>query len=235
MKRLLASAAAVTAPSRYLVQEMQPYRNEVRLLSNALNVGSYGFRLREQPAPRLVWFRAFHSIYNPALAPPVVALLAAKIPDVRLRMVGPDKRDGSRRRTEELAHRLGLNSRVEFVAGVPKKEAPTTLSAADVFLNTTNVDNTPVSVLEAMACGLCVVSTNVGGIPYLLKHEKDALLVPPNDPEAMAAAVRRTLTEPGLAARLSENARRKAEQFDWSIVLPQWEKLLMEVVERGRA
>jgi glycosyltransferase involved in cell wall biosynthesis len=93
------------------------------------------------------------------------------------------------------------------------------------------VDNTPVSVLEAMACGLCVVSTRVGGIPYLLQHGRDALLVPPNDPEAMAAAVRRVLTEPALAESLSHNARLKAEQFDWSAILPQWQALLASVAE----
>jgi glycosyltransferase involved in cell wall biosynthesis len=93
------------------------------------------------------------------------------------------------------------------------------------------VDNMPVSVLEAMACGLCVISTNVGGIPYLLEHEHDAMLVPPNDPEAMAAAVRRLLHEPELSARLSANARAKAAQCDWSVVLPQWNRVLYEFKE----
>jgi len=69
----------------------------------------------------------------------------------------------------------------------------------------------------------------VGGIPYLLEHDHDALLVPPDDPEAMAAAVYRLLTEPGLAKRLSHNARKKAEHFDWSLILPQWESLLTSV------
>ncbi len=63
-----------------------------------------------------------------------------------------------------------------------------------------------------------------GGIPFLLEDGFDALLVPPNDPDAMTAAVSRILTEPALAARLSANARKKAEQFDWSIVIPQWER-----------
>ena len=58
----------------------------------------------------------------------------------------------------------------------------------------------------------------------------DALLVPPNDPNAMAAAVKRILTEPGLAEQLSRNARKKAESFDWSVILPQWEKLINSVV-----
>ena len=115
---------------------------------------------------------------------------------------------------------------VLFVGGVANSEVPMWLNRGDIFLNTTHVHNTPVSVIEAMACGLVVISTNVGGLPYLLTDGEDALLVPPDDAEAMAAAVRRVLTEPGLAERLSANARRKAESFDWANVLPMWRKLL---------
>jgi glycosyltransferase involved in cell wall biosynthesis len=109
------------------------------------------------------------------------------------------------------------------------------MNKGDIFLNTTHVDNTPVSVLEAMACGLCVVSTNVGGIPYLLEDEYDDLLVTSDDPVAMTTAVRRLLIEPGLAPRLSRNARQKAEQFDWSNILPQWEALLTSVGNGSKA
>jgi glycosyltransferase involved in cell wall biosynthesis len=117
------------------------------------------------------------------------------------------------------------------VPGIPKRRVPELLERADIFINTTNIDNTPVSVLEAMACGLCVVSTEVGGIPYLLDHALDALLVLPHAPDAMADAVKRILTEPGLAGRLSGNARCKTEQFDWSVILPQWEALFQEVLD----
>lgn len=235
VRRLLRPAPAVTAPSRYLLERMAPYRADIRLIPNAIEVSRYRFRLRSAPEPRLTWLRAFHRIYNPELAPSVLRFLLAEFPEAKLAMVGPDKGDGSRKRTADVAARLGVGDRVQLLDGVPKDSVPSVLDEADLFLNTTNVDNTPVSVIEAMACGLCIVSTNVGGIPYLLDHERDALLVPPDDAEAMAAAVRRILTEPGLAARLSENARRKAEQFDWSIVLPQWEQLLLEVAERERS
>jgi glycosyltransferase involved in cell wall biosynthesis len=133
---------------------------------------------------------------------------------------------------QQIAAELGVAHRIGLPGRITKVEVTDWMSRGDIFLNTTNVDNTPVSVLEAMACGLCVVSTNVGGIPYLLEHEHDALLVPPNDPVAMATAVRRLLTEPSLAERLSRNARQKAEQFDWSIILPQWEALLTSVMTR---
>ena len=190
---------------------MKPYRPDVLLLPNPLDVARYPFAIRSQPRPKLVWLRAFHETYNPSLAPAVLALLASDIPDVSLTMIGPDKGDGSLQKTLAVAARLGVSDRLRVIQGVPKEKVGEVLSEADIFLNTTNVDNTPVSVMEAMACGLCVVSTNVGGIPDLVDDGKDGILVPPADPTAMADGVRRILADPALAARLSGNARRKAE------------------------
>ncbi len=235
VRRLLGSAAAVTAPSRYLLEQMKPYAPDLRLYPNPVALSANEFRLRARPSPRLVWLRAFSSIYNPALAPEVLAALVAEFPDATLVMVGRDKGDGSRLATEKRAAEVGVLDRVSFTGGLPKSRVPAALDGGDIFLNTTDIDNTPVSVLEAMACGLCVVSTDVGGIPYLLEHEQDSLLVPPGQARAMAAAVRRVLTEPGLAERLSRNARRKAEQFDWSVVLPRWERLLRNVARANTA
>jgi len=232
VRRLLRSAEIVTTPSRYLYDQMRPYCSHLYLLANPLDIQAYPFTAREHVRPRLVWLRAFHEIYNPCLAAEVVKRLQGAFADTHLTMIGPDKGDGSYQSFQETILRLGIEDSVQCPGGIPKEDVPTWLNKGDIFLNTTNVDNTPVSVLEAMACGLCIVSTNVGGIPYLLEHEVDALLVPPDDPDAMAAAVHRILTEPGLAERLSRNARKKAEQFDWSAILPQWEQLLLEVMDK---
>ena len=227
--RLLGSAAAATVPSHYLLHRMKGYRSNLDLLPNPLHLDAYSHGLRKQPRPHLVWLRAFHGGYNPSLALRTLTSLVSDFSDACLIMVGPDKGDGSLQAAQQLAEELEVADRVRFCGQVPKSKVPHWLQKGDIYLNTTNVDNTPVTVLEAMACGLCVVSTNVGGIPHLLEHESDALLVPPDDPEAMAAAVRRILTEPGLAERLSGHGGQKAAQFDWSIVLPQWERLLTAV------
>ena len=225
VRRLLQSAEVVTTPSEFLRVQLAPYRSDLRLQCNPIDLDVCRFEARPIPQPRLVWLRAFHSVYNPSLAAAVVALLVKDIPSVSLVMYGHDKGDGSLQALQQLATKLGVSERIEIPGSVPKSEVPERLNAGDIFLNTTNVDNTPISVLEAMACGLCVVSTNVGGMPYLLEHDQDGLLVPPSDAYAMAAAVRRILTEPGLAERLSTNARKKAERFNWSMILPQWERL----------
>jgi glycosyltransferase involved in cell wall biosynthesis len=177
----------------------------------------------------LVWLRAFHAIYNPVMAVEVLAELRREH-EMKLTMIGPDKGDGSLQKTRERAGRLGVDTAVDFRGAVPKANVPDALAGGDIFLNTSHFDNTPVSVIEAMACGLPVVSTNVGGIPYLLEHGKTALLIQPGNVGEMAAVVTRLVTDPDLGARLSANGRKLAESFDWEVVLPQWCRLLNSVI-----
>ena len=92
----------------------------------------------------------------------------------------------------------------------PETEVVRQLEAADVFVHSSWIDNSPNGLCEAMMAGLPVVSTNVGGIPSLLEDEREGLLVPPGDPWAMAGAIRRLAGDPELAARLGAAARRRA-------------------------
>jgi glycosyltransferase involved in cell wall biosynthesis len=230
--RLFDSASAITTPSAFLRERMRRYRDDLILLPNPIDLSAYPFVPRTHPKPRMVWLRAFHKIYHPMLAPQVVARLAHEFPDIHLTMIGRDKRDGSLQETMRISADLGVAHRITFAGSVPKSEVPVWLNRHDIFLNTTDVDNAPVSVIEAMACGLCLVSTNVGGIPHLIEHGRDALLTPPNDADAMATAIRRILSDQNLSATLTSSARRRAEQFDWPAILPQWERLLSDAVRR---
>ena len=232
VRRLLQSAAVVTAPSAYLREAMLPYRGDVMVVPNPLTVAKYPFRARISASPKLVWLRAFHEIYNALLAVQVVAELRPRFPDLELTMIGPDKGDGTRAKVLAEIDRLSLKQHVRLEDAVPKARVPEVLGPHDLFLNTSDFDNMPVSVIEAMACGLCVVSTNVGGLPFLLEHGREGLLVPQRDAVAMAAAARQILTEPALASRLSLHARKKAETFDWAQVLPLWCDLLSGITGR---
>jgi glycosyltransferase involved in cell wall biosynthesis len=230
VQSLLESANIVTTPSFYLSETLSDFRNDIQLLPNALDMRQYPFTLRHNLSPQLVWLRSFHDIYNPSIVPYILEKLISTFPNIMVRMIGPDKGDGSQAHMTELAKKLKVQDHIQIIGQIPKNDVPNELNKGDIFLNTTNIDNSPVSVLEALACGLCTVSTNVGGIPYLLEHERDAILVPPNDADAMANAIQRLLNEPQLAKRISQAAHRKAEQHDWSIVFPMWEDLFKQVL-----
>ncbi|MDX2091174.1 MAG: glycosyltransferase family 4 protein [Kofleriaceae bacterium] len=230
-RRLFASAARVTAPSRYLRETMLEYRPDIVVLPNAVDV-AHELGARDRIGARMIWVRSFHAIYNPVMAIDVLERVARSVPDATLTMVGHDKGDGSLAAVQQRAHALGVTDRLQIVGGVPKRQIPSLLAKADVFLNTADIDNTPVSVVEAMAAGLCVVSTSVGGIPYLLTNGGDAVLVPARAPDAMAAAVVRLCNEEDVALRMSRTARSHAAAWDWRPVLDQWERLLHEVRAR---
>ena len=94
------------------------------------------------------------------------------------------------------------------------------------FINTTTIDNMPVSVMEAMALGLPVVSTNVGGMAYLIEQEVSGVLVPSNDSEAMAQAIESLLLNPDKTHHIITQARERISAYDWSNVRLKWLDLL---------
>jgi glycosyltransferase involved in cell wall biosynthesis len=230
IKRVLQRADVVVSPSPFHKIALKEFRENIRYIPNPISLKESLYKQRLDPHPKLIWVRAFHEVYNPSLAVRIVGILVRSIPEIELIMIGPDKRDGSLQNMLDLADEIGVRSQIKIINGIPHTEVPSYLNRGDIFINTTNYDTAPRSVLEAMANGLCIVSTNVGGMPWLITHDLDGLLVPPNDPEAMAEAVLRVLREPGLAANLSSNARKKSEAYDWSGILPQWEDLFISLL-----
>jgi glycosyltransferase involved in cell wall biosynthesis len=134
-----------------------------------------------------------------------------------------------------LAQELGVADSVRFTGFLDANGKATEADAADIYINTNRVDNMPVAVVEAMAFGLPVVTTAVGGIPDLLKHGDTGLFVPVNDEKAMVRAIQSLLKNPELAARLSANGRRLAERSSWDRVRQQWEELFATLTDRSTA
>ncbi len=225
-QQLFNNAKINVAPSGYLMHHFKQagYTNLV-FIPNTIALNHYDFKQREHIKPNLLWVRSFAEIYHPLLALKVLKQLLKHFPDAKLSMVGPFKDDSIQTcRTYAEKHDLP----VTFTGGMPKADWLTYAQDFDVFINTTNVDNTPVSVIEAMALGLPVVSTNVGGLPFLLDHQKEALLVPPDHPEAMCEAIKQLLNKPELTHLLSRQGRQKVEAFDWQVVKQQWFEVISE-------
>lgn len=212
------------APSNYLFEAFKEagFKN-VKLIPNSIEIENYDFKIRASIKPNLLWVRAFAEIYNPILALKVLKQLLKDYPNAQLSMVGPF-RDNSIDECKSYANKHNLP--VKFTGKMDKAEWIDYSKNFDVFINTTNVDNTPVSVIEAMALGLPIVTTNVGGLPYLLKNKEEAILVNPNDVTEMHNAILKLLKDQDFAQKLSENGRKLTETFDWSVVKNQWKDVL---------
>lgn len=218
------NAYANVSPSLYLKKGFAELGYAaVIYIPNTISLQDYPFLLRTYDVPKLLWVRSFSEIYNPTLAVAVLHELQRRGIKSELCMVGPDT-DGSLAKVKALAQRL--NVAVRFT-GKLTKAAWTDLSKDyNVFINTTNFDNMPVSVIEAMALGLPVVSTNVGGLPYLIDDNVDGVLVPPNDKEAMADAIVSFFGEVSRTEAMVRKAREKVEGFDWEKVRGLWDEVL---------
>lgn len=221
---VFAKAYKNVAPSGYLRQAFQEAGfTNVIYIPNSIEIEKYKFKERIEFAPKLLWVRAFATIYNPEMAVKVLFELQTKYPNATLTMVGPDK-DGSLQTTKAFADYI--NCKVSFTGQLSKEDWWQLASEHDIFINTTHFDNTPISVMEAMALGLPVVSTNVGGIPYLLTDKENALLVGDNDDNAMLEAILNLLNDKVYANELAKNARIFIEQMDWKVVKKSWISLL---------
>ncbi len=141
------------------------------------------------------------------------AALVDGFPDLRLLIAGegPD-----RERVESLIDRLGLRRTVTLLGG--RGDIPDFLEALDVAVCSSDWEGSPLSVMEYMEAELPVVATRVGGIPDMIESGVEGLLVPPGEPEAIAAAIAELLRDPGRAAEMGRRGRRRRrEEFDLEV------------------
>ncbi len=213
------------SPSLFIKYQLSILGIKSVCIQNTIDIKNYNFKHRLKCQPKLLWVRSFHNVYNPEMAIYVLLELLKKYPESKLCMIGPEK-DGSMKNCKSIAEKYNISEKVEFVGFLPKDQWIDLSSRYDIFINTTDFDNQPVSVIEAMALGFPIVSTNVGGLQYLHNDGVDALMVEKNDIEGMSDAVERIISDDTLANRLSKNARKKAQKFDWDIVKYLWQELL---------
>jgi len=224
-KLIFRLADRVITPSRYLVGVFAQYGIEAEAVSNTAPLERFVFRDRRPLRPTLLSNRSLESHYNVADTLRAFALIERRVPDARLIVAG----DGAERaRLQALAAKLELK-RVEFVGAVPPDRMPGLYDRADIFVNSSLVDNMPLSLIEAFACGLAVVSSNAGGIQSLVTGGETGLLSPCGDYGALAANVIRLLEDQRLAAELITRARVACQQYTWSATRGSWLKIYTDM------
>ena len=218
----------VAVPSDYLVEVFARFGLGARAIFNHVELDGRRFRGRRPLRPVFLSNRNFEPHYNVGTVLRAFALVQRRFPESRLTVAG----DGSQRaELERLARELSL-CHTEFIGRVTPERMEELYDAADIYLNGSEIDNQPLSILEAFAAGLPVVTTDAGGIPYIVTHEETGMMAPCGDHEALAAGAIRLLEDAALAEKIARQARGECGRYSWGAVQGKWLDLYHEL---GRA
>jgi len=224
IKKALTKGDCIQTPSLYLKDFFAKQNIHLQYLPNSIELDRFPYDRNNVKPYTLLWVRAFSKVYNPDLAVRTLYEVQKVFPDTTLTMIGPDK--GVLNEIRGLINELNLESSVNIIGPVKNENLYLYYQTHSVFLNTTSYESFGVAVLEAAACGIPIVSTKVGEIPFLWQHEKNMLLVENFEFSAFSYEVLRLFKSKELADRISKNARRKAENFNWETIKPKWIDLL---------
>lgn len=202
----------ITVPSDFLLKTFKEYGFKPLVIPNILRSQRGNFRIRNKIKPVLIVTRALNKIYNVECAINAFKLVQKRYKNSKLIIVGDGKEMKNLMRLVKILNLRGVN----FVGRIPNDDIFLELDKADIFINPTTQDNMPVSLLEALACGLVVISTNVGGVPFIIKDKVNGLLVENNDCVKIANRVNELIENNELAKRLIVNGKNTIENYSWN-------------------
>jgi glycosyltransferase involved in cell wall biosynthesis len=211
----LARAAAVVVPSGFLERVFERNGIPTTIVPNIVDLTLFAPAQEPPDTPHILVTRNLEPIYDIATALRAFAQVRAAIPDARMTIAGSGP---SLEELLQLAQELGIADAVSFAGRIDNARLPELYRSATIALNPSLADNMPISLLEAMASGTPIVSTNVGGIPFLVENNVSALLVDPGQPGAMAAAVVSLCRDPGRRAALARQGLLEAANYSWNNV-----------------
>jgi glycosyltransferase involved in cell wall biosynthesis len=206
----------------------------ITVIPNGVDLSEFGARPAPPSSPtvRVLYVGRF---YPRQKGLDVLIRALAEIPKrtpVSLRIVGEDW--GGTEELLRLAASLGVRPRVEFTGAISRSAVLTEYKGADLFVLPSRFEPFGIVLLEAMAAGLPIVATRVGGVPEVVEEGRTAVLVPPGDPTQLALAIGELARDAGRRQVLGALGRERARQFSWPTLVPQFLRLFTEVAEAGR-
>lgn len=217
--RSLLRRAHLVVPSGFLVDAFARHRMTAEIVPNIVDLELFQSSGALPDELHVVVTRNLEPVYDLPTALEAFRQVRDRVPGARMTIAGSGPERGA---LEKLAEDLGVAGSVTFAGRLDRADVAALYRRASIALNPSRVDNMPNSVLEAMAAGVPMVSTNVGGVPYLVTDRRTALLVPAGDAVAMAAAMLELHGSPVLRARLRAQALAEVQRYGWPEVREQW-------------
>jgi glycosyltransferase involved in cell wall biosynthesis len=226
---LMRLADSIIVPSDYLVDVFAGFGLRASAIFNTVETSNFRFRKRSNLRPIFLANRNLEALYNVGLVLRAFAIIQQSFPEASLTVAGEGSERGA---LETLAGKLDLRD-TDFVGRVSPEQMPALYDEADIYLNGSDVDNMPLSILEAFAAGVPVVTTNAGGIPYIVSDGETGLLVERGDDKAMAASAIRLLEDNALAAKIIRAAHEECDKYKWAVVRDEWLKVYHQLGARA--
>ena len=211
-------ADEIVVPSAFLQRTFAKHSYPTTVIQNFIDATQFTFRERGQLGPHLLSTRNLEPHYAVATTLQAFKLIKARCPDATLTVAGT----GSEAvRLCQIAEVLRLEG-VRFAGRIEQEDMPGLCAAADVFVNASVIDNQPLSILEAFAAGLPVVTTPTGAIAEMVSDGRTGAIFPPGDPAAMADAVCRLVEQPARVLALTTQAREHLRGHVWDALRDSW-------------
>lgn len=217
-RRWLKRADKVIVLNGYLEKVFAKYDIPCVVIPNCITLSEAKTHSAYQwDAPRFISVRHLRELYNIPCILRAFKRVQAQLPDASLTVLG----SGPQLEELQLYVRENQLNHVSFVGQVPNKEMNEYLAKHDVFLSAPRVDNMPVSVLEAMNAGVLVISSRVGGVPYMIDHGRTGLLFDYDDNKALAEQMLWATEHIAEAGRIVEEAKMEVNKYSWTNIRKQ--------------
>lgn len=216
IKPVLDRVDQITVPSGFL---QSAFKDELGLDSvivpNIADLKQFVFVKREHFAPKLIVTRSLEAIYDVGTVLKAFSIIHKKYPEAELGVVGDGSLKGN---LINLVKELKLDGSVRFYGEVKHKEINMIYQNYDIFVNASKVDNLPGSILEAFATGLPIVSTNAGGIPFMVFDKENGLLSEIGDHKTLAENALRIIQNPDLGQALTMKGYVELNKYTWDYI-----------------
>ena len=212
-------SALLAVPSGFLEQVFRQHGMASVVVPNIIDLSRFrpDDQSRGAGGAHLMVARNLEAIYDNATALRAFAQVHRVRSDARLTIAGSGPELAL---LQDLAAELGVAAAVHFAGRLDRDAMAALYRSTDICLNPSLADNMPNSLLEAMASGVPVVSTRVGGVPFIVEHDKTAMLVAAGDAPAMADAALSLLDDPARWTRLSQAGLADVQRYTWARVSP---------------
>ncbi len=219
----------IVVSSKYVADRLGCYGVRAEVIPTAVDARLFIPREICFVQPRIIVSRSIEKRNNIACAIEAFGLVKQKYPRAEMVIAG----DGSQRgELERLVAADRLNG-VTFTGRLDQHQRASCFAKADVYVNTSTIDGLPASLLEALAVGLPVITTDAGGIAAIITDRENGLIVRHNDPSMLADRIIELVESPELVTKLSEQAKASVNDYSWSQVDAKWGDLYWELYRSG--